>query len=511
MRCHEIQQLLPVRRELTWTQEQAVQAHLRDCAACGVAARGVDRTQRALRTLAVEGALSSRPPERVIAAMEARLAGHASRSGRLPARRLALSAALLALVLLAVLGRNSIIAQVRTLGLGFNTPPPPMQLYMSSPGGEMVPVDPETLEEIQGGAPLTLDIPKTRYQPSPLLSTDYSTIAVVDEAVTAPVASAQTVWILDGRTRALRNEFQLSETFQSYRLSGDGTRLAGLHCGDPQMGLSCDAWHVFDTSSGQQLSTIPYEQPVYFSYQGWLDHSGDRLYTLRLPCPEGCDAPGAPTLLSYDTATGRLAGQLELRDVIAGVWKSGRNPANPDQNAFMFPGLALSPDGRQFAIFHADVPALTLVDTTTMTVRATRPLGGKTAWFDQGVLLPKGEGGSVVHMDFSPDGRRLYVMGTEYGGDAAEDEDERPKGLLVIDVERADVIGDLMVGQGVHVVGALPDGSALYIRGWGTTTSGSPSPSLYRVDPLTLAITAERTNLSPYMGDLLMLPAVSQP
>lgn len=506
MRCHEIQQLLPVRRELSWTQEQAVQAHLRDCAACGVAARGVDRTQRALRTLAVEGTLSSRSPERVIAAMEARLARSASRAGRLPARSLALSAVLLALVLVAVLAREPIIAQVRTLGRGFSTPPPPMQLYMSSPSGEMVPVDPDTLEEIQGGAPLTLDIPKTRYQPDPLLSADSSTIAVVGAAVTAPINSGETVWILDGRSRALRNEFQLSKTFQSYRLSGDGTRLAALHCGQGQMAVTCDSWRVFDTSSGQQLGTIPHEQPFY---RAWLDHSGDRLYTLRLPCQERCDAPGVPTLLSYDTATGTLTGQLELRDVIAGIWKAGRNAGNEDVTGMAFPGLALSPDGRQFAILHADVPVLTLVDTTTMTVVSTRPLGGPTAWPDQGVLHSEGEGGFELHMGFSPDGRSLYVIGAEHGVDAAGEEAEQRKGLRVIDVERAEVIGDLLAGQWIGLAGELPDGSALYV----TAREGKTSKSfnLYRVDPLTLAITAERTDLSSQQGGLLMLPAVTNP
>lgn len=503
MQCRDIQQLLPVRRELSWTQEQTVQAHLRDCAACGAAARQVDRTQSTLRALAAGGALSSGPPERVSAAIRARLAVPASRSGRLPARRLVLTGTLLALVLLAtVLGRDTLMARVRTLGLGFNTPPPPMQLYMPNPSGEIVPVDPQTLEEIQGGAPLTLDIPAVLKRTYPLLSADYSTLAVIGVDPTAQPDSGRTVWMLDARTRAVRNEFQLSEKLQAHQLSGDGTRLAALHCEQQQMAVTCEAWHVFDTSNGQRLGMIPHEQPFY---RAWLDQTGSRLYTLRMPCEQICDAPGAPTLLSYDTATSALVGQLELRDVIAGFWKAGSSA----EIGLMSPGLALSPDGRQFAILHADVPVLTLVDTATMTVISTRPLNGKTAWPDQGVLHPEGEGGFELHMGFSADGRSLYVIGAEHGVDAAGEEAEQRTGLRLINVERAEVISDLLVGQWVGVAGELPDGSALYVRAREIKTSRSSS--LYRVDPLTLAITAERSDLSSSQGGLLMLPALTQP
>src|SRR6476661_2773445 len=72
MKCHDIQTLLPVRRELSWTQQQELQAHLAGCSACAGAWRRTERAQRVLHTLQTPAAA---PPQRIAANVSARLVG----------------------------------------------------------------------------------------------------------------------------------------------------------------------------------------------------------------------------------------------------------------------------------------------------------------------------------------------------------------------------------------------------------------------------------------------------
>lgn len=51
MNCNDIQQYLAVRSELSWSQEQEIQEHVRQCAVCNARWEAISRTRQALRSL----------------------------------------------------------------------------------------------------------------------------------------------------------------------------------------------------------------------------------------------------------------------------------------------------------------------------------------------------------------------------------------------------------------------------------------------------------------------------
>ena len=70
MECRDVRPWLATRRDLSFAQEREVQAHLQQCPTCTTAWTRGERAIHALRALP---APSAQPPQRVAAALEARL------------------------------------------------------------------------------------------------------------------------------------------------------------------------------------------------------------------------------------------------------------------------------------------------------------------------------------------------------------------------------------------------------------------------------------------------------
>lgn len=70
MNCRDVEALLPVRRELSWAQEQAVREHLDQCPRCAALGQHIEHTQRVLRTMPMPITL---PPDDLVPAIRSRL------------------------------------------------------------------------------------------------------------------------------------------------------------------------------------------------------------------------------------------------------------------------------------------------------------------------------------------------------------------------------------------------------------------------------------------------------
>lgn len=192
-------------------------------------------------------------------------------------------------------------------------------------------------------------------------------------------------------------------------------------------------WWVYDTYSGNLVSTItsPDRSPVGGAL-AVLSPDSSKLLFLAVPSDSAYPGPWSVQLVVYDLATGQEIGRVDLPEVRAGLWPTGEFTApgwcakradgsdiaesvKTKAYASVAPGMAMSPDGREVAIVHADSNRVTLVDlgslAKTSTVTFDPPLAPSTV-FDQSCV--RGESRQREAL-YSTDGRSLYLTGYEIG------------------------------------------------------------------------------------------------
>jgi hypothetical protein len=195
-------------------------------------------------------------------------------------------------------------------------------------------------------------------------------------------------------------------------------------------------------------------------------------------------------LIAYDLASSRPVASLVLKGVTYGSW--GDQSWNP--------GFALSPDGRQIAVYDDRKNALTLVDALRMKVLQTESLTRSQSVVDRlaewlGIeptdAWAKGEEyGADLQMRFSPDGRMLYVTGNENLPHVLA-ATPGPVGIRAIDVARHEITGEALTRSPLAWVQPAPDGSALYALSlFGDDLE--PFAAIVRLDPRTLQIQGQQ-------------------
>ena len=433
------------------------------------------------------------------------------RGGQVPRRRQARPARPLAgrstaaVLVLALLGSFLAFRPAASSPTGQGAPS--VDLYVSYPSGDdaaprrLIPLDPMTLADRTDGVRVELGQDANRYL---AISADGSTLVGirhsygdvdwVDDSNDVP-DNAVTITVRDGRTGAERVRFHPSAHVIRPLLNQEGTRLVveAIATGfDPR--ATPPGWHVYDTRDGRLLTTIENRREVWGS---WIDPSGRRLYHLRQHVAAGSGEEAE--IIAYDLGAGREIARLVLPDVLIGFRATDRGFAE------VSPGGALSPDGRMLAIAHADREALTLIDVERLaivrTVSLRRPTGLRERLSALLALAPQGAAakgpwaGTIRRAVYAPDGRHLYVHGLE--STVADDgaPSERGLGLMRVDLDDGEIVAEALPDEQFHVVLPTPDGRTVYVFGPeepGGMFNYQQEATMRRLDPLTLAVIAER-------------------
>ena len=174
------------------------------------------------------------------------------------------------------------------------------------------------------------------------------------------------------------------------------------------------------------------------------------------------------------------------------------------------PGFAISPDGRQLAVVHADREAVTLIDSERLAVERAIRLSRPTSLGDRLLqllpLAPRGAAakepaeGAWLQAAYGVDGDRVYVWGIESTVDDADRSDYYGSGLSVVDLTVGTVAGEVLLRTEVHGVWPSPDGASIYVVGYDEPRSldaGANVFPLFRLDAATLATLAKREFSAP--------------
>lgn len=374
------------------------------------------------------------------------------------------------------------------------------RMYMEAlDGSRLDPVDATTLKDTPGAR----SIPLSGSSPSGFAwltpSSDGSTLLVQP-------AAGGTIDVVDPQTGQVRAEIHPPKGVFIDSLSADGSRAYALAPGRAQT-----YWtrvYAYSTADGSLIRSLHVKVlccgPILF------DPAADRFIALRETQSTRDPLHDPPNLLAYSLSTGRVTGRLRLDGLLAGWWPEGQTKGDTRAMAQWEPGLALSPDGRWIDVIDASRGLLQRIDARSMTIDESMALSSHSP---SGILSTLGQwlglvptaaeakafDGTMLSMQFSPDGRWLYVTGvTGHIGNRGKFS-FHGMSLRTIDAQSGAVVAQALVHANIWRLTVAPDGSAVYVVP-GPRSGGCPC-NLERLDASTLQVTARRT-----IGDDMHLP-----
>jgi hypothetical protein len=366
---------------------------------------------------------------------------------------------------------------------------------------QFVPLDPSTLADRAGVV--------TPPRHGSLYSADGSTLVDVEYAAGFNATSAGSqpnlIWIVvrDLSSGAERARFHPPVGGDPLALSADGTRLL-LQPNQTASRAFIDLY-LLSTTDGRLLSHIQDSH-----HACWRQISTFDAALLRAYCLSDQFGNAQPAhLLAYDLSTGALASQLDLVDVLVGPPSAGS--AAGGSPIFFEPSLALSPDGGQIALVHADTDRVTLVDAQALTLERSLPLSPQASLWDflaPAIAYAKGGPSTLRQAVYGSDGRILYVF-----TQVVSDTPPAQRGLWAVDLTTGTILARALTELQVQWVIPAPDGS-VYV--YGTTDPdlvefeirpSSPS-SLWRLAAATLKPLAHR-DFTGYRDGRLVLQSPS--
>jgi hypothetical protein len=286
-------------------------------------------------------------------------------------------------------------------------------------------------------------------------------------------------------------------------LSDDGRRLVLVSedtTGNPPGGGGI-VWTVYDPIDGRQVAEFrapaigSLEVTAGFVALSAIDPAGTRLYRIA---PVG--APANPELypvqlVAYDLATGAEVGRLDLPDLLVGERNPSTAAATRPADTHLWPGFAISPDGRELAVVHPDGTRILLIDTATLTIaRTTTTSAPLTESADRSSATPGATLGTRVSFraTYAAEGTHLLVTGSQFVGPADGSGSRR-----TIDLQRVDLTTGQVTARapldGWSTFWPTADGQSVYLSSLATDDPVTPGLLIRRLDAETLAVEAERT------------------
>lgn len=350
----------------------------------------------------------------------------------------------------------------------------------------------ETLENLSKEPEIHVDFQEVLSRDgSTLVSVEYARELRPDDASLS--GDEVTIVVRNGLTGGERTRFHPPEHVNRPVLSNDGSRLivqSRLTVGESEP----LRWHILDTTGGRLISTIERERQTAYA-EAFFSPDGTTLYLADTTVPSSTDQPGPLRITAYDVATGSEVDRIELTNIPTGAWNR-----DPDAGSLitdlLAPGITLSPDGQQFAIAHADVQTITLLDAVRLTVERTIQLSGPEGkpipWFEREPRAPGSPGRDQIETSavFSADGRSLYVYGSAF----LSSEGPPPQhnfGLTLVDLEEGMVTAHAYKDEQVMEVMIAPDGKSIYVSLSGQTAD--EAQIIQRLDAQNLDVLAERS------------------
>ncbi len=159
---------------------------------------------------------------------------------------------------------------------------------------------------------------------------------------------------------------------------------------------------------------------------------------------------------------------LPLPEVLDGIY-GPEGSEDWSEMEYWYPAVALSPDGSQLYIVHADQDRLTTVDMVARSVSSVDVQPERT-WLQRLLALTAGTAhakvgnGTSKQAVLAADGARLYVTGSVGRADADTEFTETSLGLQVIEVPSGVEVAK--VESQADRVGIAPDGERLFAWGW---------------------------------------------
>ncbi|MGI8643398.1 MAG: hypothetical protein ACR2LS_04710, partial [Thermomicrobiales bacterium] len=279
-------------------------------------------------------------------------------------------------------------------------------------------------------------------------SADGSVIAVI-ERVGEGTDATFGVSVMETHSGTERASIPWKYPIESLDLSADGSRIViGTMSGTWELG---PGWHVYDTSSGDLKGYVATGSD---SENNWVNVLGTRIDAnattiFRLtnrPNFYSADTPGQEYLRADDLLTGQPIGRVDLPPL-----RSGYDPYPAGMDMNILPGMALSPDGKQLAVVHADADQVTVVNVPDLVVEVTIDLARSKSRVDQALgwlgLHPatasaKSWGGVDFNATYAPDERHLYIWDASPPRTSPETGAIEPTdrhGLQVIDLETSTI------------------------------------------------------------------------
>lgn len=368
----------------------------------------------------------------------------------------------------------------------------PFILYaLAANSQQYLPLDPASLADMPGAQPIGVDELYGR-----LLSEDGSTLVTLPDRRTIVVSP-------DGPTGAERRRFDSPEPVYLARLSRDGSRLVTgipMNCGSS----SCPApiFRLYDTRDGRLVTTLT---GARLEYSGlFIDPDARRLYTTWFNRGGQREGSWPLQIAAFDLSTGNQLASLTLPNVVYTEGPTRTVDQMPVARTFV-PATVFSPDGTRFAAIDATTDELTVVDTATLTVAATRTIHRTESLAHRAArwlgLAPvpaaaKTMDGRYLDAVFSVDARYLYLWGVDGSvDDVSGVSTGHGLGLNAIDVASGEIVASALADHYVSDVVPAPDGGGLYVVDsavvpW--TVDHEVPYRLSRLDTHTLRSQAER-------------------
>jgi hypothetical protein len=384
-------------------------------------------------------------------------------------------------------------------------------LYLMEPqnGRTLLPLDGMTLATMPTGA-ITLGPASARPMlsvPSIAVSPNGSLFAMTTQRCVScqlPMPLKYITIRIISRQGVVLHRFHPKANVPISAVADDGSRLSGLGTAKTVEGVVA-AWYTLSGTTGRVLRVVPF--PACCAGSVLYDPTHDRLYRSTITNDHHL------RLVAYSAASGSQLAQLTLPDVLAGSWTTGQQAHGLPVIEIAFPGIAVSPDGTQLAVYDGQTEKLVTIAAPAMrivrTQQVTHPQSLLARVAGMLGLAPtpaeaKGMAeGMMLTMQFSNDGHALYVTGQTYGPDSRGWPATKNIGLQRIDLASGQLSATALPGQNIRWLAEGADGQALYVLS--PDQYGYCPCTLLRLDAATLQATAQRVMSSDWALQFFVL------